>query len=315
MNKYVITRLLQAIPTLFLTSVGIFVLLRVLPGDPTLAIAGPEATPETIAAIRQDLALDDPLPAQYLTWLRHVLEGDLGRSLVARRPVVDLLGQALPASLELLLAAMVVAVSVGGLLGCVAAMHRGHVVDVLIGYANAVLIGVPGFWLGLLAILLFALVLGWLPPGGRVEPAQNLSLAARSLVLPALVLGLGHAAVIARFVRAGILEVLSEPYIRTARGKGLRNRDVLAAHVLPNALIPVVTIVGVQIGQLIGGAVIVETVFAWPGMGRLAVNAIGGRDYTVVQAVVLILVAGFVVVNLATDMLYGYFDLRTSRVA
>src|SRR5712692_3603492 len=305
MSRYVVGRALQAIPTLLLTSVGIFVLLRLVPGDPALALAGPDATPETISAIRLDLGLDQPLPLQYVSWLKHAVTGDLGNSILARRPVTDLVGQALPASIELLLASTLLAVILGGTLGVLAAMHRGRWPDVLLSAASALLIGVPGFWLGLLAIIFFALVLGWLPPSGRVDPLQDPGLALRSLALPALVLGLGQAAVIARFTRAAMLEVLSDPYVLTARSKGLRNRNVVAHHALPNALIPVVTIIGVQMGHLLGGAVVIETVFAWPGMGRLAVNAIAGRDYPVVQAVVLMLVAAFVLLNLAADLLYG----------
>jgi peptide/nickel transport system permease protein len=310
MSRYVVGRILQAIPTLLLTSVGIFVLLRLVPGDPALALAGPDATPETISAIRLDLGLDQPMPLQYVSWLKHVVTGDLGNSILARRPVTDLIGQALPASVELLLASTLLAVILGGTLGVLAAMHRGRWPDVLLSSANALFIGVPGFWLGLLAIIFFALVLGWLPPGGRVAPLQDPGLALRSLVLPALVLGLGQGAVIARFTRATVLEVLADPFVLTARGKGLRNRQVVARHALPNALIPVVTIIGVQMGHLLGGAVVIETVFAWPGMGRLAVTAISGRDYPVVQAVVLMLVAAFVLLNLGTDLLYGYLDPR-----
>jgi peptide/nickel transport system permease protein len=310
MSRYVVGRILQAIPTLLLTSVGIFVLLRLVPGDPALALAGPDATPETISAIRLDLGLDQPMPLQYVSWLKHVVTGDLGNSILARRPVTDLIGQALPASVELLLASTLLAVILGGTLGVLAAMHRGRWPDVLLSSANALFIGVPGFWLGLLAIIFFALVLGWLPPGGRVAPLQDPGLALRSLVLPALVLGLGQGAVIARFTRATVLEVLADPFVLTARGKGLRNRHVVARHALPNALIPLVTIIGVQMGHLLGGAVVIETVFAWPGMGRLAVTAISGRDYPVVQAVVLMLVAAFVLLNLGTDLLYGYLDPR-----
>jgi peptide/nickel transport system permease protein len=310
MSRYVVSRILHAIPTLLLTSIGIFVLLRLVPGDPAMALAGPDAGPETISAIRLDLGLDQPLPVQYLSWLKHVVTGDLGNSMLARRPVTDLVGQALPASVELLLASTLVAVTFGGALGVLAAVHRGRWLDVALSGANALLIGVPGFWLGLLAIILFALVLGWLPPGGRVDPLQDPGSALRSLAMPASVLGLGQAAVIARFTRAAMLEVLSDQYVLTARGKGLRNRVVVARHALPNALIPVVTIIGVQMGHLLGGAVVIETVFAWPGMGRLAVNAISGSDYPVVQAVVLMLVAAFVLLNLAADLMYGYLDPR-----
>jgi peptide/nickel transport system permease protein len=306
----VLQRTIQAIPTLVLTSVAIFVLLRLIPGDPAVALAGADATPEVISAVRHDLGLDQPALVQYLAWLHQVAAGDLGLSIQARRPVGDLLALALPASIELVAAAMLVAVVLGGSLGVLAAVHRGHWPDLLICGVNSLLLGVPNFWLGLLAIIFFTLWLGWLPSGGRVEPAQDPGLALQSLVMPATVLGLGHAAVIARFTRAALLEALGEVYIRTARAKGLKGAAVMSRHALPNAILPVVTIVGIQIGHLLGGAVIVETVFAWPGMGRLVVGALLGRDYPVVQAVVLVLVSAFIVTNLCVDLLYGVLDPR-----
>jgi peptide/nickel transport system permease protein len=308
--RFALNRVLHALPTLLLTSLGIFVLLRVIPGDAATAVAGPDATPETIAAIRADLGLDQPIPLQYVRWLQHVSTGDLGRSTLARRPVSDLLLLALPATLELAAAAMLIAIIVGLSLGAVAAMSRGQWADLSIGGASALLIGVPSFWLGLLAIIVFALVLGWVPPGGRVDPLQDAGQAARSLLLPSLVLGLGRAAVIARFTRASMLEVLSEGYILTARSKGLSPRSVVSRHALRNALIPVVTMVGVEAGHLLGGALVIETVFAWPGLGRLVVGAISGRDYDVVQAVLLLMVGTFVLVNLIGDLLYGVLDPR-----
>jgi peptide/nickel transport system permease protein len=310
-RQHVVQRTLQAVPTLLLTSVAIFVLLRLVPGDPAIALAGPDATPEVIEAVRHELGLDRPIPIQYAAWLHQVAVGDLGLSIQARRPVADLLGLALPATVELVVAAMSLAILLGGASGVAAAVHRGRWPDVLIGSASALLIGVPSFWLGLLAIIVFALVLGWLPAGGRVDPAQDPGLALQSLVLPALVLGLGHAAVIARFTRASMLHVLGEVYVQTARAKGLTWTVVISRHALPNALIPVVTIVGIQIGHLVGGAVVVETVFAWPGVGRLVVGAILGRDYPVVEAVILVLVATFILANLGVDLVYGLLDPRT----
>lgn len=310
MRTYVLQRTLHGLPTLIFTSVAIFVLLRIVPGDPAAAMAGPDAAPEAIVAVRHELGLDQPLATQYFAWLEQLARGDLGLSIQARRPVADLLGLALPATLELVMAAMFLAILLGGTLGVLAALHRSRWPDFLISGVNALLIGVPSFWLGLLAIILFTLLLGWLPPGGRTEFGQDPGLALRSLILPATVLGLGHAAVIARFTRASMLEVLGDAYVQTARAKGLRPRRVISRHALPNALIPVVTLVGIQIGHLLGGAVIVETVFAWPGMGRLVVGAIFGRDYPVVQGVVVVVVAMFVLANLCVDLLYGFLDPR-----
>jgi peptide/nickel transport system permease protein len=267
-----------------------------------------------VVAIRHELGLDQPVPIQYLAWLRQLAVGDLGHSIQARRPVADLIGQALPATLELVVFAMLQGVLLGGALGVVAAVHRGRWPDVLIGGASALVIGVPSFWLGLLAIIVFTLLLGWLPAGGRVDFSQDLGAGIRSLALPSLVLGLGHAAVIARFTRSATLEALGELYVQTAHAKGLKPALVVSRHALPNALIPVLTVISIQIGHLLGGAVIVETVFAWPGMGRLVVGAILGRDYAVVQAVELALVGAFILANLCVDLLYGVLDPRV-RVA
>jgi len=314
MALFVLQRLLQTVPVLFLTSVAVFAMLRAIPGDPAVTLGGIDATPETLAAIRHDLALDQPLPLQYVTWLEHVLQGDLGRSTTARRPVTDLLGVALPATLQLVVGSMAVGVLLGGGVGILSAVFRGTWIDLAAGVVNALLVGIPTFWLGLLAIIVFALILGWLPPGGRVDLAQNPGLALRTMLLPTAVLGLAQAAIIARFTRAAMLEVLGDAYIRTARAKGLAPATVVLRHAMRNALIPVLTVIGVQTGHLIGGAVVVETVFAWPGMGRLVVGAIAERDYPTVQAVLLVLVCVFVLVNLVTDLLYGYVDPRM-RVA
>jgi peptide/nickel transport system permease protein len=310
MARYVLHRLLQAVPTLLLASAAIFVLLRLVPGDPAIALAGPDATPETLGAIRHELGTDQPVLTQYLAWLHQLVVRDLGQSIQARRPVADLLGQALPATIQLIVSAMLLAVVLGGALGILAAVHRGRGLDLLIGAANAILIGVPSFWLGLLVILVFSVLLGWLPAGGRVDPLEDPAGAAQSLVLPAVVLGLGHAAVIARFTRSATLDVLNELYVQTALGKGLSRSRVVWRHVLPNALIPVVTVIAIQIGHLFGGAVLVETVFAWPGMGRLLVTAIMARDYPVVQGVIVVLVGAFIVASLCADLLYGVLDPR-----
>jgi peptide/nickel transport system permease protein len=314
MATFIFRRIVMAIPTLLLASVGIFFLLRLIPGDPAVTLAGSDASPEALALIRQDLGLDQPIPVQYLAWLKHVATGDLGKSIQARRPVTDLIGLAFPATLELVIAAMAISILLGGTLGTLAALKRGTWVDVVISSVNAMVLGVPNFWMGLVAIMFFALVLGWLPPGGRVDPFQDPIQGLRTLVLPSAVLALGLSAVITRFTRAAMLEVLSEGFIRTAHAKGLAPAVVISRHVLRNALIPVVTVIGVQTGHLLGGAVIIETVFAWPGMGRVVANAVSARDYPVVQGVLLLLVVGFVTINLIVDLAYGFLDPRI-RVA
>lgn len=310
MGRYILRRARQTAPTVLLASIGIFFLVRLIPGDPAVTLAGIDASPETVEAIREDLGLDQPIPVQLGIWLANVGTGDLGQSIQARRPVTELLALALPATVQLVVAATLVALVLGVTLGVLSAIRCGSWLDVAIGGWNSLIIGVPNFWLGLLAIILFALILDWLPPGGRVDPLQDPVLGIRSLVLPALVLGLGQGAVIARFTRAAMLEVTAQPYIRTAHAKGLASRTVATRHALRNALIPVITIVGIQIGHLLGGAVVIETVFAWPGVGRLVVNAVGGRDYPVIQGVLLVLMLAFVIVNLCTDLLYGVLDPR-----
>jgi len=312
MLRYTARRLLQTIPILLLTSIWVFALLRAIPGDPATVLAGPDATPEMISIIRRDLALDQPIVVQYGVWLGDILRGDLGTSSSSRRPVADLLGNALPATAQLVGVAMAIALVLGVALGIVAAVRRSWP-DLLITAASSALVGIPGFWLALLGIIVFALILGWLPPGGRVDPASDPIEGLRTLALPALVLGLGQAAVLARFTRAAMLEVLRDAYIRTAHAKGLAPRVVTVRHALRNALIPIVTVSAIQLGRLLGGAVVIESVFAWPGIGRLVVDAIAQRDYAVVQAVLLVTVAIFVAVNFVADSLYGFVDPRVGR--
>jgi peptide/nickel transport system permease protein len=307
-TTYILKRLLQTLPVLFLTSVAVFLLLRLAPGDPAQYVAGPDAPPDTLEAVRRDLGLDQPWPVQYVLWLARAVRGDFGRSLISRYPVWDLILQGLPATIELAVAAFVLSLVLGVLLGVVSALTEGRLPDFAVSVFNALALGIPNFWLGLVLIIAFALLLGWLPPSGHVDFLESPLQSSRFLLLPAVTLAVQLAAVLARFLRSALLEVLREDYVRTARAKGLPEPRVIGGHALRNALIPLVTILGIQFGRLLSGAVIVEAVFAWPGLGTLAVTAVTARDYAVVQGVLMLLVTAFVGINLIVDILYGVLD-------
>ncbi len=310
MTAFILRRLAQSIPVLLVVSLIVFFLMRLIPGDPALSLMGQEATAEQLAAVREAWGLDEPLYVQYLYWLGNLLRGDFGVSYFSRMPVADLIGNALPSTVELALVSMLIALVVAIPTGIIAAVKRGSLIDALASTVILFGISFPDFWLGILLILLFAVVLEWLPPLGHVafltDPIQNL----RFIILPALTLGLILAAPIMRFLRSGMLDVLDEDYIRVARSKGLLERRVIVRHALKNAAIPTVTMVGVQIASLLGGTAIVETVFAWPGIGWLTVNAVYQRDYAVIQAVVMMVAAFFVAVNLIVDLVYAWLDPR-----
>lgn len=310
MLAFVIRRLGQAVPVIFLSSIGIFLLLHLVPGDPALLIAGQDASPAAVQQVRRALQLDRPLPVQYGVWLGHAVRGDLGTSLVTRLPVAQLIGQRVPATLELAAASYLLMLAIAIPTGVLAAVKQQGPVDWLISSLNGVAIAVPNFWFGILAILLFALHLGWLPPGGRADFAGDPGASLKFLILPALTLAVHPAAGLSRLVKAAMLESLHEDYVRTARAKGMREAAVVVRHALRNALIPVVTVLGLEFGRLLGGAVIVESIFAWPGVGRLILDAVGNRDYTVVQGALLMLVVTFIAVNLATDLVCGMLDPR-----
>ena len=310
MVAYILRRLLHLIPVVLLTSVLVFLLLHLVPGDPAETVAGPDATPDVIQAVRQKMGLDRPLPIQYGIWLGNVARFDLGASYISKMPVIDLVGYAFPATIQLALAGLFLALAVSLPLGVLASVKQASKLDLFVQSFTALGLGVPNFWLGILLILLFALILGILPPGGRIDPMQSPAMGLKTLILPAVTLGVQMSAVFTRFVRAAMLEVLHEDYVRTARAKGLHERVVVVRHALRSALVPVVTVVGLQFGRLLGGAVVVESVFAWPGVGRLIIQAVEQRDYTVVQAALLWLVLVFLLINLITDVLYAFLDPR-----
>ncbi len=310
MSTYILRRVAQSVPVLLLASVAVFLLVHLVPGDPALLLAGPDATPEVVQAVRRDMGLDAPLPVQYALWAGHVLQGDLGRSYISRLPVTQLIRNALPATVELALAALTIAILFALPTGILSAVKRQSLPDWVVTFLNGMALGVPNFWLGILLIILFALILNWLPPGGRIEFLSNPGVAWKSLVLPAVTLGLPIGAALSRFTRAAMIEVLHEDYVRTARAKGLSGQQVVGRHALRNALIPIVTVLGIQFGRLLGGAVIVESVFAWPGVGRMILQAVLNRDYLLVQGALLLLVVTFILINLLVDLLYGVLDPR-----
>jgi len=302
MLTYAIRRLLIAIPTLFGVVLLVFLMVRLAPGDPAVLLAGEFATPETLRAIRERYGLDRPLPEQFLLYLGALLRGDLGESARSRRPVLEELKTYFPNTVELAVAAILVALLTGIPLGILAALRPGSGLD--LGVMTLALLGVsmPVFWFGLLAILIFSVNLGWFPVAGKGTLAH--------LVLPAVTLGVNATALLARMTRGTLLEVLSQDYIRTARAKGLRERVVVFKHALRNAMIPVVTVAGLEFGSLLAGAVITETIFAWPGLGQLLVGSILARDYPVVQGAVLLVATSFILVNLLVDLLYAWIDPR-----
>ena len=303
MLRYLERQLLLAVPVVIGVSVVVFSIIHLLPGDPVLVmLSGANATPEQVAELRAQLRLDDPLGVQYLRFLRRAAAGDFGRSIFSKRPVIDEIADQLPSTLGLAGAAILIAAGLGLALGILAAVRHDTWMDRLAMLVALGGVSMPSFWLGLLLIFVFSLQLGWLPATGQGGFSR--------LILPAATIGLNYSAVVARLVRSSFLEVLRNGYIATARAKGLSERMVILKHAFGNALIPVVTIIGVQLGNLLAGTIIVETVFSRRGMGRLAVTAVLDKDYPLIQGVVLVSAIGYVLVNLVVDLSYSVIDPR-----
>jgi ABC-type dipeptide/oligopeptide/nickel transport system permease component len=300
-TAYVVQRLLLAVLVVFGVSIVTF-FLTFLSGDPAVLMLPPDASGEQIARFRRDWGFDQPIIVQYGNFLWRALQGDMGTSLRHGTPALPLIAERLPATLQLTVTAMLAAILLAIPLGVISATHRGSPIDLLTMTVALVGQAVPNFWLSIMAILLFAVTLGWLPTSGRGTWLH--------VVMPAGVLAIGLMALLTRLARSTMLEVLSEDYVRTARAKGLREWAVLSRHALRNALIPLVTVIGLQFGFILGGAVVVETVFTWPGVGLFTIQAITNRDYPVVQAAVLILSSAVVLINLLVDLLYGLLDPR-----
>lgn len=304
MTEYLIRRILLVIPVLFGVTVVTFVLMYVVPGDPVLSMVGERYDPETLESLRAELHLDDPLPVQYLRYIGGVLRGDLGRSFITKRPVLESIAEKFPNTLRLAFSAMLVATIIGLVVGIVSAVKPYSIWDRLSMTFALAGISVPVFWVGLILILVVAVQLKWLPPSGF--GGGNI----KYLILPAITLGTRSAAFIARMTRANMLEVIHEDYIRTARAKGLREFWVINKHALRNVLIPIITVLGMDFGSYLSGSVLTESIFGWPGLGRYTLQAILKRDFPVIQGAVLFMAVIFVTVNLAVDLLYSFLDPR-----
>lgn len=357
MISYTIRRLLSLIPVLIGISVLVFLFLRLIPGDPALAMLGERATPESVARIRAEMGLDRPLfldlqplqeagfnpiaaaragwrplDSQYFIFLGRILRGDLGTSVHSRQPVMQEVRQRLPATMELAFGAIFVAVLIGIPAGVIAATRYNSIFDYVSMLVALIGVSMPVFWLGLMLIWVFGVQRNWLPVGGRLDAVLAFDLQAKTrfmlldtlstgdpkmvwdaikhLILPSVVLGTIPMAIIARMTRASMLEVMGQDYIRTAKAKGLRERAVIIRHALKNAFLPVITVIGLQVGVLLGGAVLTETIFSWPGMGRWIYDAIIARDYPIVQGAILVLAVIFVLINLLVDLSYAFLDPR-----
>ncbi|MGH2372871.1 MAG: ABC transporter permease [bacterium] len=310
MRAYLAARLLSLIPVLLVVAVVIFMLIRLTPGDPARVLAGEDATPEQLRLLRLDMGLEGPLPTQFVRWLGRAVQGDLGRSLFSRLPVRRIIGQHIGPTLMLSGLAVTVALCIGIPLGVVSAVYRNSWWDQA-GLALAMLgAAVPTFWLGLSLIVVFAVNLGWLPSSGFRSPTEDLWRSLSYLTLPALTLGVPNSALIIRFVRSSLLDVIATDYVRTARAKGLGERLVIFRHAFRNALVPILTVIGLTFAALMGGAVVTETVFAIPGIGQLVVQAVLRRDYPVIQGVTLVVATSYVMINLLVDLLYFLVDPR-----
>jgi ABC-type dipeptide/oligopeptide/nickel transport system permease component len=301
-TRFLLRRVLLTIPVLVGVATLVFSLIHLVPGDPVQAMLGESASPEDVAQLRGRLGLDRPLYVQYVSYMKGAVTGDLGTSLRTNQPVTSIIAARVPATFELALAAMLVAVLVAIPLGILAAVRVGTRVDHAATTLALIGISMPNFWLGPLLAIVFSVALGWLPVAGRGTPAH--------LVLPAITLGAPLAAVLARITRASVLEELRELYVLAARARGVSRARAVLKHAFRNSLIPIVTVLGLQVGAVLTGAVITETIFAWPGVGRLLVQSIGARDYPAVQGCILLIAITYVSMNLLTDVLYGFLDPR-----
>lgn len=311
MTGYIVRRLLQLLPVLLLASLGIWAMIYAVPGGPVASIVGENANPEQIREVTERLGLDRPVLVQYWSWLSSALSGDLGASLHAREPVLHLIMQRVPATLQLGLCATIIGLTLGVPVAIASAIRPNSWLDRTLSGWSALALGVPTFWLGILLILLFSVELRWLPSASAYVPfLESPWQAFRNTLMPALTLGVYVSGIFARFLRASLLSELKADYVRTARSKGLPERDVVGRHVMRNALLPFVTIVGLSLATFIGGTVVTEAVFTYPGLGRLLIQAIGSRDYPLIQGSILFILVIYVMMNLLVDILYAYIDPR-----
>jgi peptide/nickel transport system permease protein len=309
-TRYLVLRILSVVPTLFGISVLVFGITYLIPGDPALIMAGTEASPEAVAGLRRRWGLDQPVYVRYAAWLGNIVQGNFGDSYFSRQTVLQLVGNALPVTLELTALSLLVAVVIAVPAGIVSAIRAGSWFDIAAAALGFVGLSIPGFWLGIMLIYVFAVYLQQLPAGGFTPLSAGLVPNLQSMILPAIALGTFASTQLMRYLRASLLDVLHADHIRTARAKGLGERLVIVRHALRNALIPFTTVLGVQMGYLLGGTVITESVFALPGMGRLVLTAILNRDYQVATGIILLIATSFVLINLVVDLLYPVLDPR-----
>jgi peptide/nickel transport system permease protein len=307
---YVVRRVAQAVLVMLGVSVIVFLLIHLVPGDPIRLALGTRYNPESYQRLYERAGFDRPLAQQYVTWLGNALTGDLGVSFRTGRPVRAMVTERLPATALLAGSALVVALAISLPAGIISAVKSGSRLDSVVTAVSQIGVSIPDFWSGIMLILVFSLTLGWFPPSGYVSPLESPVEALRHLALPAVTVGIISGSILTRFVRSAMLDALNQDYTRTARSKGLAERTVINRHVLRNALVPIVTVVGLQLAFLLGGVVVVEVIFAWPGLGRLAYDAVLRRDYPVLQGAVLLFSLTFLVVNLIVDLLYAYLDPR-----
>ena len=310
MRRFVLRRVAQSIVVLFGVSLIVFALVQVVPGDPVRLALGTRFTPEAYDALRERAGFDKPLPVQYLSYVGNALSGDLGVSFRTGQPVTEALMARLPATLSLALCGLLVALTIAVPLGVVSAMRSGSWADNVATAVSQVGVSIPDFWMAILLILFFSGTLGLLPPSGYVPLFEDPVGWASHMVLPSVVIGVVSGAILTRFIRAAVLESLGQDHVRTARSKGLKEGLVLRRHVLRNALIPIITVTGLQLATLLGGVIVVEVIFAWPGVGRLTLDAVRARDYPVMQGAVLLIAALFLLINLLVDLLYAAVDPR-----
>ncbi len=308
--RYIFQRLVLTAVVLLGVSFVVFSIMQLVPGDPARVILGVQANEQNVAALRERLGLNEPFLVQYGNWLAGVLRGDFGESLITGQPIGPQLRNRLPATLELTICALIIGMLIAFPAGILSALRPGSKTDVTTSIVSQIGLTIPDFWLGILLVLLFSLTLEWLPPSGYTPFTENPREWLSHIILPALTAGIISGAIQTRFIRSAMLEVLNEDYIRTARAKGLTERVVISRHALRSALIPIVTIIGLQITALLSSVVVVEVVFAWPGLGRLALDAVLDRDYPMVQGAVLVMAVMLTMVNLGVDMLYFFLDPR-----
>ena len=310
MAQYVVRRLLQSIPVFIVVSIFIFMFLRIAPGDPAVSMIGMNATLEQIEAVRHKWGLDQPLVAQYFTWLNHIFHGDLGKEYVSHRPIAELIVHRLPATVHLAVGSMLVMIVFGFPIGIFVAMRPRHPLSHLVAVGNAIAWATPTFWLGILLLLGVAVYLGWLPASGYVSITEDPVQCIKHFILPCLTVGTGGVAVIIRYLNSSLTETMGSDFIRTAHAKGLPERMVVVRHMLKIAMLPVITVIAIMSGRLMGGSVIVESIFGLPGLGRMMLDAICNQEYLVIQNIMLLYVFIFVVFNILADTTYAFLDPR-----